>query len=51
VSPTNRVDVNQEGANMYGVMPCPKCKSEYRYPRKDGLIWCDDCGFKEKADS
>lgn len=38
---------------MYGCLPCPKCGSEYRWPRaKDsapdaGLILCDECGFQE----
>ncbi len=45
--PTNIVDVNNPDANMYGCLPCPKCKSAYRYPMQDGLIHCDDCGHRE----
>lgn len=48
---TNKVDLEQKDANMYGVVPCPKCKSEFRYPRNDdNMIVCDDCGFKELAE-
>jgi DNA-directed RNA polymerase subunit RPC12/RpoP len=32
--------------NMYGCLPCPRCGSEYRYPMKDGHIYCDDCNTK-----
>lgn len=38
--------------NMYGCLPCPKCKSVYRasYGRAAGLtIECDDCGHKALA--
>lgn len=49
VQPTNRVDLEQAGANMYGVVPCPQCKSVYRYPTQNGKINCDDCGRAEQA--
>lgn len=41
-------------ANMYGCFPCPKCKSEYRWPTRDvhptdpNTIICDQCGHREK---
>jgi hypothetical protein len=45
------VDDDAPGANMYGCLPCPKCKSPYRYPHDDGgetvKVCCDDCGFRE----
>jgi len=49
---TGIVDTSQQGANMYGCLPCPKCGSEYRWPQKGGpnyaeVIVCDDCGFEE----
>lgn len=30
--------------NIYGVLPCPKCRSVYRYPTQDNRIMCGDCG-------
>ena len=48
---TNRVDMSSPTANMFGIEPCPKCKSPYRYMpvQADGrlIIRCDDCGFEE----
>jgi len=45
------VSLDSSDANMYGCLPCPKCKSEYRAPYSSGpdagMICCDDCGFKE----
>jgi hypothetical protein len=39
--------------NMYGCLPCPKCRSKYRASfrngRSKGKVACDDCGFEEKA--
>jgi hypothetical protein len=44
-----KVDVYNPEANMYGCLPCPKCRSVFRYvTRKSGLITCDDCGFTQK---
>ena len=34
--------------NMYGITPCPKCGENYRWPKQDGNVVCDDCGFTEK---
>lgn len=48
-----RLDTGNPLANMYGCLPCPKCKSEFRWPTRDThptdpkMILCDDCGFKE----
>lgn len=56
MSETNRVDLKQDGANMYGCVPCPKCKSEYRWPTQavhpthPSSVLCDDCGHIEKAE-
>lgn len=48
---TNRIDNENPQANMYGVLPCPKCGSHYRWPSQpvhpqhpDSII-CDDCGW------
>jgi hypothetical protein len=31
--------------NMFNLVPCPKCGSEYRWPTTAGTIQCDDCGL------
>jgi len=47
------LDHNDPKANMYGVLPCPKCGSEFRWPTgpahptDPNTIICDDCGYKE----
>ena len=47
------IDPGNQAANMYGCLPCPKCKSEYRWPTQKvhkthpSTILCDDCGHKE----
>lgn len=47
---TGLVDFNDPQRNMYGCLPCPKCRSEYRAASKrTGTVDCDDCGFKEPA--
>lgn len=39
--------------NMFGLVPCPKCQSKYRWPTQachptdPNMILCDDCGYKE----
>lgn len=45
------VDLYSPTANMYGIEPCPKCKSKYRYilNNRHDVIICDDCGFEEKV--
>lgn len=53
MSDTNRVDHNDPKANMYGILPCPKCSKAYRWPtgpkhsKNPSSIICDDCGFIE----
>lgn len=34
-------------ANMYGCEPCPKCGDKFRWPKQDGQIQCDKCGFNQ----
>lgn len=54
---TGRVVYGAPGTNMYGCLPCPKCKDVHRYPWKGrqgalrgvDVVRCDDCGFQEKA--
>lgn len=47
-------DISNPESNMYGCLPCPKCRSRYRRPTQDvhptdpNMILCDECGFKEK---
>lgn len=36
--------------NMYGCLPCPKCKSKYRTPLTDGTQECPDCGLLQAWD-
>lgn len=44
-----QIDLASPTANMFGVQPCPKCKSQYRYPMLTipPVIRCDDCGLDE----
>ncbi len=48
---TNVVNLDSPTANMFGIEPCPKCGSKYRWSpkRSDGLliIRCDDCKLEE----
>ena len=43
--------------NIYSVLPCPKCKSVYRYPtqpthsKHPDSILCDECGLAEPLDA
>lgn len=49
---TNRIDINQPGANAYGVVRCPQCNDSNRWLNLSGgkqEIICDECGFTEKA--
>jgi hypothetical protein len=51
----NVIDYTHVYANMYGCLPCPKCKSRYRVPMggRDGkplIIQCDDCKHTEDMD-
>ena len=45
--PSGFVNTSAPNANMYGCQPCPKCRSEYRFPMTDHTVQCDDCGFSE----
>lgn len=49
---TNKIDLTSSTANMFGVLPCPKCKSEFRVPMKKEngqiVIRCDDCNTEEE---
>lgn len=47
MSDTDKVNVNNLRANMYGCLPCPKCGGEFRVPYDKGTIECGDCGFIE----
>ncbi len=55
VSTTNRVNHDDPRSNMYGVLPCPKCRSKYRWPtspthpKHPKCIVCDECGFVEST--
>jgi len=45
-----QIDLDSDDRNMFGLLPCPKCKEHYRFPMtKNGkeIIRCDDCGFEE----
>ena len=47
---TNRVNLSSPTANMFGIEPCPKCGSQFRWmPYQAGplVIHCDDCGLDE----
>jgi hypothetical protein len=35
--------------NMFGILPCPKCGSVFRWPTQQRTIQCDDCGLVEPA--
>jgi ribosomal protein L37AE/L43A len=41
------MSASEDSLNMYDCSSCPKCASKFRYPMKDGLAYCDECGFKE----
>jgi len=48
-----QIDYDSDGRNMYGILPCPKCGSRFRWPTQPNhrtdpnTILCDDCGHKE----
>ena len=39
------LDSGHPDANMYGCLPCPKCKSVQRWPTQQGAVQCDECGL------
>lgn len=52
----DQIDYDDPGRNMFGLRPCPKCGSKYRWPTRsdhptdpNGIL-CDDCGHKELLD-
>lgn len=54
---SGKIDLNNEKANMYGCLPCPKCGSEYRWaetpdkgPTKKAKVMCE-CGFEEPVEN
>ena len=46
---TRLVDYTDSRRNLYGCLPCPRCLGVHRYPMKDGFIYCDDCGRRQRA--
>lgn len=45
-----RINMESPTANMFGLEPCPKCGSRYRWPMKSPeVVQCDDCGLQEDA--
>lgn len=46
-----QIDIASPTANMFGVQPCPRCKSVYRVPilTIPPIIRCDDCGLVEEV--
>lgn len=50
---TKQFDHDDPKRNMYGVLPCPKCGSRFRWPTQPvhpevpNVILCDDCGHRE----
>ena len=48
-STTNGVKLGAPGTNMFGILPCPKCGSQYRWPHQDGRLICDDCHYEEQG--
>lgn len=46
-----QIDLSEPGRNMFGLLPCPKCRSVYRYTSWDlrgmGVRRCDDCKHEE----
>jgi hypothetical protein len=50
MSGSSRVDLNASGVNMFGILPCPRCASVYRWPHQDGRLICDDCRYEEQGD-
>jgi hypothetical protein len=53
--PTNVIDESDPNANMYGCLPCPRCRSTCRWPTQPfhpvypNCILCDYCDFIEQA--
>lgn len=51
--PTNRINLNDPAANMFGIYPCPQCGCTRRWPTRPdhptypNSIRCDSCGLVE----
>lgn len=51
--PKRKQMAHKPGRNMFGLLPCPKCKGEHRWPtqpihpKHPRSILCDDCGHVE----
>jgi DNA-directed RNA polymerase subunit RPC12/RpoP len=43
--PVETIDEANPAANMYGATPCPKCGSRYRWPDRQHVLRCDECGY------
>lgn len=44
------LDFDNPDANMYGCVPCPKCRSRSRWPDQQFRIHCDECGRIEEPE-
>ncbi len=42
------IDESDPKTNMYGCLPCPKCKDRFRWPDNENIIRCDACGYLAK---
>lgn len=46
-------ELGTPGTNMFGIVPCPRCGSKYRWPstasykEHPNSIICDDCKYTE----
>jgi hypothetical protein len=36
-----------QALNMYDCSPCPRCGDTHRFPNREGVCVCDECGFEE----
>ena len=45
-----KINTGDPKENMYGALPCPRCRSIYRVPYQNGFLECDKCGYIEKYD-
>lgn len=48
-----QIDYDDPDRNIFGLKPCPKCGSDYRWPTRPdhpkipSMVVCDDCGRNE----
>ena len=46
------IDLNSATANMFGIEPCPRCGSKYRWQHAQTmLIICDGCRLTEEEET